>query len=99
MSSNCNTGNYDAEFGHSAGAIVNAVLKSGGNHPHGDIWEYLRNDVFNANDYFSNQNKQAKTKYRQNTFGAALGGPVFIPKFYNGKNRTFFFVDYQEFVS
>jgi hypothetical protein len=87
--------NFSAEFGHSAGAIVNAALKSGTNGLHGDLWEYVRNTVFNANDYFANQTNTPRPAYHQNQFGGTVGGPVYIPKLYNGKNKTFFFFDYQ----
>jgi Carboxypeptidase regulatory-like domain len=87
--------NFSAEFGHSAGAIVNAALKSGTNGLHGDLWEYIRNTVFNANDYFANQTDTPRPAYHQNQFGGTVGGPVYIPKLYNGKNKTFFFFDYQ----
>jgi Carboxypeptidase regulatory-like domain/TonB dependent receptor-like, beta-barrel len=80
------TGDFNAEFGHSTGAVINAAIKSGTNKFHGDVWEYLRNDAFNANLYFNNN--KPKPEYRQNLFGATLGGPIF-------KDKTFFFVDYQ----
>ena len=89
------SGNFNAEFGHSTGAVINAAIKSGTNRIHGDVWEYLRNDVFNANLFFNNTTHSPTPEYRQNLFGLTLGGPVYIPKIYNGKNRTFFFVDYQ----
>jgi hypothetical protein len=89
------TGDFSAEFGHSTGAIVNAAIKSGTNQIHGDLWEYLRNTIFNANDYFVNQEGLPRPAYHQNQFGGTVGGPVSIPKLYNGKNRTFFFFDYQ----
>lgn len=76
------TGAYSAEFGHSAGAVVNASIKSGTNKIHGDIWEYFRNDVLDARDYFA----PSVPKYRQNQFGATLGFPVL-------KNKLFFFGD------
>ena len=88
-------GDFNAEFGHSTAGIVNAVIRSGTNRVRGDIWEFLRNDVLDANDYFSNQNGQPRPEYRQNQFGGTVGGPVMIPKLYNGRNRTFFFFDYQ----
>jgi hypothetical protein len=88
-------GDNSAEFGHSAGVVINAVLKSGTNRLKGDVWEYFRNEFLNANDYFSKQNGVARPEYRQNQFGGTLGGPVVIPHLYNGKDRTFFFVDYQ----
>ena len=89
------TGDFSAEFGHSTGGVVNAVIKSGGNQVHGDLFEYFRNDLLDANDYFSNRNGVSRQEYRQNQFGGTVGGPVYLPKFYDGRNRTFFFVDYQ----
>lgn len=89
------SGNFSAEFGHSTGGIVNAAIKSGSNSLHGDLWEYVRNTVFNANDYFANQSGTPRPAYHQNQFGGTVGGPVYIPKLYNGKNKTFFFFDYQ----
>lgn len=86
-------GNYSAEFGHSTGAVINAAIKSGTNRVHGDLWEYLRNDATDANLFF-NHNKP-KPEYRQNLFGGTIGGPVIIPKLYNGTGKTFFFFDYQ----
>ncbi len=61
----------------------------------GILWEYVRNTVFNANDYFANQTDTPRPAYHQNQFGGTVGGPVYIPKLYNGKNKTFFFFDYQ----
>ncbi len=89
------TGDFSAEFGHSTGGVVNAVIKSGGNQIHGDLWEYLRNNAVDANDYFSKQNGIPIQEYRQNQFGGTVGGPVYLPKVYNGKDKTFFFFDYQ----
>ncbi len=86
-------GDFNAEFGHSTGGVVNAALKSGSNSIHGDIWEYVRNDAFNAN-YFFNAGHPVP-EYRQNLFGATIGGPVYFPHVYNGKDKTFFFADYQ----
>jgi hypothetical protein len=81
-------GDFNAEFGHSTGGTVNAVIKSGTDHFHGDVWEYWRNDALNANLFFNDLNHVAKPEYRQNTFGGTLGGAVI-------KKKTFFFVDYQ----
>jgi Carboxypeptidase regulatory-like domain/TonB dependent receptor len=89
------TSNYSAEFARAAGAVVNAVLKSGSNRLHGDIWEFLRNDALDGTDFFLNAGRQAKGEFRRNQFGFTLGGPVVIPHLYNGKNKTFFFVDYE----
>jgi len=88
------TSNYSAEFGHSAGAVLNVSTKAGTNRFHGNLWEYVRNDLFDAKDYFVLAN-QAKPKFRLNQFGGTLGGPVIIPHLYNGHDKTFFFIDYQ----
>ncbi len=88
-------GNNSAEFGQFTGSVVNAVVKSGSNQIKGDLWEYLRNEDLNANDYFNKQNDKARQEYRQNQFGGTVGGPVVLPKLYNGLNKTFFFFDYQ----
>jgi len=87
------SGDFNAEFGHSTGGVVNAAIKSGSNGLHGDLWEYVRNDAFNANYYF-NSGKPVP-EYRQNLFGGTAGGPVILPHLYNGKDKTFFFFDYQ----
>jgi Carboxypeptidase regulatory-like domain/TonB-dependent Receptor Plug Domain len=89
------SGDYSAEFGHSTGGVINAVIRSGTNQFHGNLWEYVRNNAFDANDYFSDQTKTPKPEYRQNQFGGTVGGPVLLPKLYNGRNKTFFFFDYQ----
>ncbi|HTU32437.1 MAG TPA: carboxypeptidase-like regulatory domain-containing protein [Candidatus Acidoferrum sp.] len=81
------SGDFNAEFGHSTGAVINAAIKSGSNSFHGDAWEYWRNDVLNANQYF-NPNDKPKPEYRQNLFGGTFGGPI-------KKDKTFFFADYQ----
>ncbi len=88
-------GNNSAEFGQFTGSVVNAVVKSGTNQIKGDLWEYLRNEDLNANDYFNKQNGKARQEYRQNQFGGTVGGPVVLPKLYHGLNKTFFFFDYQ----
>jgi outer membrane receptor protein involved in Fe transport len=80
---------YSAEFGFSANQ-VNIVSKSGTNQLHGTGFEFLRNDAFDASTHF-----QGKTKLRQNQFGFVLGGPVFIPKLYDGRNKTFFLANYE----
>ena len=88
------TNAYSAEFGRGNGAIVNAVIKSGTNDIHGSAWGFLRNNVLDARNYFDPVGKGAPP-YEQYQFGATFGGPVYIPGVYNGKNRTFFFVDYE----
>jgi hypothetical protein len=80
------TDNYSAESGRSAGAVLNATLKSGSNAFHGAAWEFLRNDKLDAANYFEQGIK--KGEYRQNQFGATFGGPI-------RRNKTFFFMDYE----
>ena len=89
------TNNYSAEFGRSAGAVMNATVKSGTNSFHGDAWEFLRNDALDANDFFLNAAGTANPEFRRNQFGFTQGGPVILPKLYNGRNKTFFFADYE----
>ena len=82
------TSTFSAEFGHAAGAVVNATIKSGTNQVHGTVFEFLRNDALDANNFFTNAAGQPRAPFHQNQFGAAVGGPVV-------RNRTFFFADYQ----
>jgi hypothetical protein len=89
------TNNFSAEFGRSAGAIISATIKSGTNQYHGSVFEFLRNEKLDANNFFSNAGRVSRQPFKQNQFGGAIGGPIQIPKIYHGKNRTFFFGDYQ----
>ena len=86
------TSNYSSEFGRSAGGVFNVVTKAGGNDVHFSLWEFLRNNDLNANNFFANQAAQQIPPLKFNQFGGVLGGPVVVPKLYNGHNRTFFFV-------
>ena len=79
-----------AEFGGVLGGVVNTVTKTGTNDLHGSAWEYLRNKAFDAEPLFSTE-----PSFHQNQFGAAAGGPIWIPKLYNGRNKSFFFGAYQ----
>ena len=71
------TANYDAAYGRGTGANVDLVSKSGTNRLHGSAWEFLRNNIFNANDFFVKNEGQARPTLKQNQFGATLGGPIF----------------------
>jgi Carboxypeptidase regulatory-like domain len=82
------TNNAPAEFGNFMGGIVSATIKSGTNSFHGDIWEFFRNDVLNANSWSNNFNHLPKGALRWNMFGGTIGGPII-------KNKLFFFADYQ----
>jgi hypothetical protein len=83
------TSNYNAEFGQSAGAIVNVVTKSGGEQFHGDLFEYLRNGFFNAENHFSPAGSQ--DTYHRHQFGGTIGGPVKIPHISSGRTTQFFY--------
>lgn len=89
-----------AEFGQTSGGVVNAVTKSGGNEFHGSLYHFLRNDALDARNAFATQpdprTGRIKQVLRYNHFGGTVGGPVLLPKLYNGKNRTFFFAGYEQ---
>src|SRR5579871_1973623 len=87
------TSNYSAEYGKSGGANIEVVTKSGTNQFHGDAFEFIRNDAFDANDWFLNQAGQPRQPLKRNNFGFTIGGPLFIPNHYNtDRSKTFFFV-------
>ena len=89
--------NPTAEFGKSSGMQIEIVTRSGTNEPHGSLYEFHRNTALNASEFFNNSLGVAKPKLIRNQFGGTFGGPVYIPKLYNGKNKTFFFVNYEGF--
>ena len=82
------TNNASAEFGNFEGGIVSVTIKSGTNSYHGDVWEFFRNDILNANSWSNNFSATPRDKLRWNMFGGTVGGPVI-------KNKLFFFADYQ----
>ena len=81
------TNGYKAEYGRASGGIMSFTSKSGTNQLHGTVYEFVRNDAFDARRFF----EAKKAAYKQHDFGWSLGGPVWLPKLYNGKNKTFFF--------
>lgn len=100
------TSNYTAEVGRSGGGTITVVTRGGGNQFSGSLYEFVRNDYFNANSFFNNRRGRNANgdpiadvpKLRYNNFGGTIGGPVFLPRFgeggpafYNGRNKTFFF--------
>jgi len=89
------TSDFSAQYGRAGGAIMNATIKSGTNGLHGDLWEFVRNDKFDAADFFEDEGNIQKGEFRQNQFGGTIGGPVVIPHIYNGRNKLFFFGDYE----
>jgi hypothetical protein len=86
------TNAYNAQYGRGAG-LLNFHIRSGSNRLHGGAWEYLRNNVLDAKGFFATE---APTE-KQNEFGFKVGGPVYIPKIYNGKDKTFFFTNFNWF--
>jgi hypothetical protein len=86
---------YSAEYGRSPGGQFSLVTRSGTNFVHGSAFDYLRNNYFDANDWFNDYYSMPTPALRQNDFGGTIGGPVWIPKLYNGRDRTFFFVSYE----
>ncbi len=91
------TDNLPAEYDRFAGGIINFTTKTGTNRVHGTAYEYLRNKVLNANNFFNNQSGISVPAFTQNQFGGTFGGPLVIPHLYNGKDKTFFFVSYDGF--
>jgi hypothetical protein len=86
---------FSAQFGFSSGNVVNVVTKSGSNGLHGDVFEFLRNNDLDANNYFANKAGIPRQHFERNQFGFTLGGPVVIPHLYSGHDKTFFFADYE----
>ncbi|MDQ6677326.1 MAG: carboxypeptidase-like regulatory domain-containing protein, partial [Acidobacteriota bacterium] len=99
------TNGFKAEYGHAAGGIMTFTSKSGTNSLHGSAYEFLRNNAFDANNFFNNSGgrnadntlKKNAPIYKQNDFGITAGGPVWIPKVYHGRDKTFFFFSYEGF--
>ncbi|MCU1226206.1 MAG: TonB-dependent receptor plug [Edaphobacter sp.] len=86
---------YSAEYGGGPGGQFSFGTRSGTNHLHGSAFDYLRNNFFDANDWFNNYYGKPTSPLRQNDFGGTLGGPVTLPRLYNGRDRTFFFFSYE----
>ncbi len=87
------TNGYSAEYGRYAGGQIDVITKAGTNQLHGSLYEFLRNNALDARNFFSGPGPTPAL--RRNDFGGTIGGPITIPKVYNGKNRTFFFFDYE----
>lgn len=86
---------YAPEYGYTSGGIVNMSIKSGTNQLHGGAWEYFRNEVMDANGYNANNAGVVRPPLKRNQFGFMVGGPIIIPKLYNGHGKTFFFFSYE----
>jgi Carboxypeptidase regulatory-like domain len=89
------TSSFDAAIGHTPGAVLNTSSRGGGNQLHGELHEWMINSALDANTFFQNAAGGTKPVYQDNRYGASIGGPVRIPKLYNGKDKTFFFYGWE----
>ena len=89
------TAAYDSAVGHTPGAVINIMTSGGTNQLHGSIHEVFSNAALDAPTFFQNRSGGKKPVYQDNRYGAAVGGPIFLPKAYDGRNRTFFFYAYE----
>src|SRR5262249_17483897 len=87
-------GNYTAQYGSYMGVHVNLVTKSGTNQLHGSLYEFVRNDLFDAHPFFDAPGS-SKQPIRINQFGTEVAGPVYLPKLYDGRKKTFFTASYE----
>jgi hypothetical protein len=89
------TNSLSAEYGRTGGGAINMATRGGTNGLHGSAYNYLQNSALNANSWSNNRNGVKKNPYQNNWFGGTIGGPIYIPGLYNGKNKTFFFFSEQ----
>ena len=89
------TNNFSAEYGRTSSGIVNLVMKSGANSPHGSVYEFFRNRVFDSNDFFSNRAGIDSRSKNQNDYGFVASGPVYVPKIFNGRNKVFWMSSFE----
>src|SRR6516164_5946661 len=94
------TSNYSAEFGQAGSAVMNVTMKSGTNQYHGGLYDYFQNEALNAGQPFTNSGKGhlLRPTLRQDDYGLTMGGPIQIPKVYNGHDKTFFFFSWEQFL-
>ena len=97
------TSNYSAEFGQAGGAVMNVTMKSGTNQFHGSAYNYFQNEILNSAQPFTVQpgspNEHIRPVVRRNDYGLTMGGPILIPKLYNGRNKTFFFFNWEQYLN
>ena len=99
------TSNYSAEFGQAGGGVFNATMKSGTNQFHGSAYEYFVNEALNAGQAFTDAGltdsrrtgQHVRNRQRRNDYGFTAGGPIYIPKLYDGHNKSFFFFSFEQF--
>ena len=87
---------YDASVGHTMGAVVNVSTTSGTNELHGEVHYMLRHSAFDAPNFFNNKNNTKLGVYQDNRQGGSIGGPLVLPRLYNGRNRTFWFYVFED---
>lgn len=90
------TSSYDASIGHTMGALVNVSTASGTNEVHGQLQYFLRHKILDAPNFFVNKNGTPQPVYQDHRYGGAIGGPISIPRLYNGRNRSFWFYTYEK---
>ncbi|MBL8228364.1 MAG: carboxypeptidase regulatory-like domain-containing protein [Bryobacterales bacterium] len=88
------TNNLSAEYGRLSGGAINIQTRAGTNELHGSLYDFARDDVFNANSWDGNRRGSPRGTFTLHQFGGTIGGPMLVPKLYNGRNRTFFFFNY-----
>jgi outer membrane receptor protein involved in Fe transport len=97
------TSNYSAEFGQAGSAVMNVTMKSGTNQYHGSAYDYFQNEVLNSGQPFTVQpgspNEHIRPAAKRNDYGITLGGPIRIPKLYDGHNKTFFFFNWEQYLN
>ena len=91
------TSGMSAEFGRMQAGVFNFIMKSGSNQLHGSTFGGLRNEALNANTFANNARGERRAQDRKQNFGASAGGPVYLPKLYNGRDKTFFYVAYERY--
>jgi hypothetical protein len=93
------TSNYAAEYGKVGGGLYNFTMKSGTNRYHGSAYDYIVNEAFNAGQPFTDDGNghRVRQPMKRHDYGFTLGGPVWIPRVYNGRDKTFFFVSFEEY--
>ncbi|MBO0797964.1 MAG: TonB-dependent receptor, partial [Blastocatellia bacterium] len=90
------TNGMSAEFGRSGGGVLTAGTRPGTNEIHGSFYEFLRNDKLNANSFFNNLRNVERSPFRRNEYGFSVNGPLYLPRIYDGHNRTFFFFNWEQ---
>ncbi len=93
------TNSFSAEYGRSNGGVLTAAGKTGANQLHGSAYEFFQNDKLNANSWNNNRNRVVRGPVRHDEFGFTVSGPVEVPRVYNGKNKTFFFFNFEQVVN